>query len=93
MLLLLTMSKKPASDAPAKNGQAIAGFIVSLCSYLINDVPSLAIILGVVGTALSIAGLQKAQVRGASRRGLSIAGMVLGSIGVLLACSRLIGLL
>ena len=72
------------SENKAKhNGQSIAGFVLSLCSYFIFGR-----ILGILGIGLSISGRKKA-VQDGDKTGLATAGIVLGiiSLGLLTVLS------
>lgn len=60
------------------NGLAIAGFVVSLVSLFIN----FAGIVGLVGTILSGVGLEKSKNLEGKGKGLAIAGLIIGIIGV-----------
>lgn len=65
------------SENKAKhNGQSIAGFVLSLCSYFIFGR-----IFGILGISLSISGRKKA-VQDGDKTGLATAGIVLGVIGL-----------
>lgn len=59
------------------NGLAIAGFVVSLCSLLIN----FAGIVGLVGTILSAIGLAQVKTKGKGK-GMAIAGLIIGIISI-----------
>ncbi len=59
------------------NGLAIAGFVVSLCSLLIN----FGGIVGLVGTILSAIGLSQVKTKGKGK-GLAIAGIIIGVISI-----------
>lgn len=59
------------------NNLALAGFIVALCSLLIN----FAGIVGLVATVLSGVGLSKVKVTGKGK-GFAIAGLVIGIISI-----------
>ena len=61
------------------NGLAIAGFVVSLASLLIN----FAGIVGLVGTILSAVGLTQVNSKGEKGKGMAIAGLVIGIISIL----------
>lgn len=61
-----------------QNGLAIAGFVVSLCSLLIN----FAGLVGLVGTVLSGVGLAKVKTTGKGK-GMAIAGLIIGIISIL----------
>ena len=61
-----------------KNPLAIAGFVVSLCSLLIN----FGGIVGLVGTVLSAVGLSKVKTTGKGK-GMAIAGLIIGIISIL----------
>ena len=63
------------------NGLALAGFIVSLASLLIN----LWGIVGLTGMILSIVGLTQINKNGHKGKGLAITGIVVGAIGVVYA--------
>ena len=58
------------------NGLAIAGFVVSLVSLLIN----FAGIVGLTGTILSAVGLSQINSRGEKGKGMAIAGLIIGII-------------
>ncbi len=60
------------------NGLAIAGFVVSLVSLLIN----FAGIVGLTGTILSAVGLSQINSRGEKGKGMAIAGLIIGIIGI-----------
>ncbi|WP_402464163.1 DUF4190 domain-containing protein [Isoptericola aurantiacus] len=81
----------PQAPAPAparSNGLAVAGFVTGLVSLVLCLVPilnNLVFLTALVGLVLAIVGLVKTR-RGAPRRGLAIAGIVLSvlaGIGVL----------
>lgn len=61
----------------SSNPLAVAGFVVSMCSLLIN----LGGIVGLVGTILSAVGLSKVKTTGKGK-GLAIAGLIVGIIGI-----------
>lgn len=61
-----------------QNGLAIAGFVVSLCSLLIN----FAGLVGLVGTILSGVGLAKVKTTGKGK-GMAIAGLIIGIISII----------
>ena len=65
-------------NAPAqpKNGLAIAGFVVSLVSFLCCGS------LALIGLILSIVGLVKSKEMNGSGKGLAIAGIILSSVGI-----------
>ena len=65
------------------NGLAIAGFVVSLASLLIN----FAGIVGLVGTILSAVGLTQVNSKGEKGKGMAIAGLVIGIISILYCVS------
>lgn len=60
------------------NGLATAGFVVSICSLLIN----FAGIVGLIGAILSGVGLSKVKSTGKGK-GLAIAGLIIGIISVI----------
>lgn len=62
----------------SSNGLALAGFIVSLCSLIIN----FGGIVGLVGTVLSGVGLSKVKSTGKGK-GFAIAGLIIGIISII----------
>lgn len=60
------------------NGLAIAGFVVSLVSLIIN----FGGIVGLVGTILSGIGLSKSKQLNGKGKGMAIAGLIIGIIGI-----------
>lgn len=68
-----------AAGAPAGNGVAFAGFVVGVSSVFLPLIFGL--VAGVTGLALSIIGLNHSAIVGRAR-GLSIAGIVLSSLGI-----------
>lgn len=69
------------------NGLAIAGFVVSLCSLIIN----FGGIVGLVGTVLSAVGLSKVKTKGTGK-GMSIAGLIIGMISIVYGIWSIISL-
>ena len=65
------------NQGPKTNGLAIAGFICSLIGFLCCTISA------VVGLVLSIVGLNKIKATGENGRGLAIAGIILGALGVI----------
>jgi uncharacterized membrane protein YvbJ len=65
-------------NAPAqqKNGLAIAGFVVSLVSFVCCGS------LAIIGLVLSIVGLVNSKKMNGEGKGLAIAGIILSSIGI-----------
>ncbi len=63
------------------NGLAVAGFVVSLVSLIIN----LWGIVGLVGTILSAVGLSQINSKGEKGKGMAIAGLVIGIISIIWA--------
>ena len=66
------------SEQKLTNGLAIAGFVVSLCSLIIN----FAGIVGLVGTILSAVGLAQVKTKN-SGKGIAIAGLIIGIFSIL----------
>lgn len=62
----------------SSNGLALSGFIVSLCSLIIN----FGGIVGLVGTVLSGVGLSKVKSTGKGK-GFAIAGLIIGIISII----------
>ena len=60
------------------NGLAIAGFVVSLCSLIIN----LGGLVGLTGTILSGVWLSQVAKNNCKGKGLAIAGLVIGIISI-----------
>ena len=67
-----------AQNEKKYNGIAIAGFVVSLASLLIN----FAGIVGLVGTILSIIGLNQTKDNSKKGKGLAIAGLIVGIFSI-----------
>ena len=65
------------NNQTSTNGFAIAGFIVSLCSLIIN----FGGIVGLVGTILSGVGLAHVKTKGKGK-GFAIAGLIIGIISI-----------
>ena len=62
----------------SSNGLAIAGFVVSICSFFIN----FGGIVGLIGTILSAVGLSKVKSTGKGK-GFAIAGLIMGIISII----------
>lgn len=75
------------NNSKSTNGLALAGFIVSLCSLLIN----FGGIVGLVGTILSAVGLSKVKTKGTGK-GFAITGLVIGIISVFYGIYTIINL-
>ena len=69
---------QPPATAEDSNGAAIGGFVCSLLGLLI---PFIGFVLLIVGLALSYKGMRRAR-QGAPSRGLAVAGVVLGWVGL-----------
>ena len=79
----------PPSPPPVKssNGLAVAGFVLGLLGLLSSWIPVLSVVgilMGVIGAVLAGVGLSKASKVNAGK-GLAIAGIVLGALGVIIA--------
>jgi NADH:ubiquinone oxidoreductase subunit 6 (subunit J) len=77
----------PGAQQPGAPGLAIAGFVCGLVGLVLSAIIICFFIGGpvaLVGVVLSAIGLRQANERGA-KRGLAIAGLVCGIIGVLIA--------
>jgi hypothetical protein len=77
---------------PSNNGLMTAGFVVALCGAVLALIPLLGIvswIVSPVGIVLSIVGLVQAGPH--SSRGLGIAGVILGAVGLLICLLWAIG--
>ncbi|MEJ2885132.1 hypothetical protein [Actinomycetospora aeridis] len=84
----------PYHQAPPSNGIATGGFVVALVGAVLALVPFLGIVSWVispVGLVLSIVGLTAASRKGGVGRGLAIAGVVLGGVGLLICFLWAIG--
>lgn len=75
------------STQTSTNGLAIAGFVVSLCSLIIN----FGGIVGLVGTILSGVGLSQVKTKGKGK-GLAIAGLIIGIISIVYGIYSIINL-
>lgn len=69
----------PRPRTASSNGLAVAGFVVSLVSLLINFLG----IVGIVGLILSGIGLSQASREGDNRRGMALAGVIIGALSTL----------
>lgn len=65
------------NNQTSTNGFAIAGFIVSLCSLIIN----FGGVVGLVGAILSGVGLSQVKTKGKGK-GLAIAGIIIGIVSI-----------
>ena len=77
---------------PAANGMAVAALVCGIVGAVIGTVPFffwLAAILGVLAVIFGFVALGKAN-RGEGRKGMSIAGVVLGFVGVVLAIVQVV---
>ncbi|HWN29619.1 MAG TPA: DUF4190 domain-containing protein [Actinomycetospora sp.] len=73
--------------APPSNGMATAGFVVALVGAVLALIPFLGIVawlISPVGLVLSVVGTNMAARRQGSGRGLAVAGIVLGVVGLLI---------
>ena len=70
------------------NGLAIAGFVVSLCSLLIN----FAGLVGAVGAILSSVGLAQLKKKNEKGFGLALTGIIVGAFSVLYGIYSIINL-
>lgn len=69
------------------NGVATGGFITALIGAVLALIPIIGVvswIISPVGLILSIVGLSAASKRGGAGRGLAVAGIVLGALGLLI---------
>jgi len=83
----------PAAEQPGPPGLAIAGFVCGVVGLVLSAIVVCFFIGGpvaIVGVVLSAIGFRQANERGA-KRGLAIAGLVCGIIGVLIALGITIG--
>ena len=67
------------------NGLAVAGMVTGICSIGFCWSPFLGAVLGIVGVVLGFVGLGKANQMGGTGRGMAIAGIVTGAIGILVS--------
>ncbi len=72
-------SAAPRPQATSSNGLVVAGFVVSLVSLLINFLG----LVGIVGLVLSGIGLSQVSREGGSRRGMALAGVIIGAVSTL----------
>lgn len=78
---------------PARNGLAIAGFVVALFAILGSFIPVInfgSILLAVIGLILAGIGLAKARTSG-SGKGLAITGLILGVLTIIIAIAANVG--
>ena len=68
--------------AQATNGQAVAAMVLGIVSLGLFWIPFVGLICGVLGVVLGWLGMQRAN-RGATGRGMAVAGLVTGIIGAL----------
>ena len=76
-----------AVPAKQSNGMAIGGFVCSLIGFLL----CCGGIVSIVGLVLSIIGLNKSKQLNGAGKGLAIAGIIIGAIGVI--CGIVVGIL
>lgn len=68
--------------AKPMNGLAVAGFVLAIAGFVVFDLLLIGAVLGIVFSAIALAQLKKRE--GEQRgRGLAIAGLVLGIVGLL----------
>ena len=80
------------TGAPQQNGMAIAALIVGIISLLGILFLPIAFLGGIIAIVLGALGLRKAKTLepGAQRRGMSIAGIVMGAVALLLSIAMLV---
>lgn len=84
----------PPYQQQPSNGMATGGFVVALVGVVLSLVPFLGIVAWVispVGLVLSVVGLTAASRKGGTGRGLAIAGVILGGLGLLICMLWAIG--
>ncbi|CRK59787.1 putative integral membrane protein [Alloactinosynnema sp. L-07] len=68
--------------AAPQNGLGTAGFVTGLLGLILFWVPLIGLVLAIIGVSLSGVGMAKANRGEANNKGLAIAGLVCGVIGV-----------
>ncbi len=106
--IIMSENLDATTSAPQGKGMAVAGFIIALAALLLNNVMAgiaiLAIIAGgsgwlmylwlvvnILGMILSIMAMSKLKKTG-GKRGLAIAGMIIGIVGTVWAVILVMGL-
>lgn len=77
----LTPQATPPVAPAATNGLAVAGLVVGIVAFFSGWVPVFGLAVGIAAVILSILGIRK----GGSQKGLAIAGLVTGGLGLLWA--------
>ncbi|HVK25077.1 MAG TPA: DUF4190 domain-containing protein [Actinokineospora sp.] len=76
----------PAQPGPygptLQNGIGTAGFVTGLLGLILFWVPLIGLVLAIIGVSLSGVGMAKANKGEANNKGLAIAGLVCGVIGL-----------
>ncbi len=77
------MDSQDFRDVGTSNGAAIAGLTCAIAAILLSWVPPVGFVCWVGGLVFSIVGLKAAN-RGASHRGVAIAGIVISLLGTVI---------
>lgn len=84
---------QPSGAAPdgEGNGPAIGALICGIAALVLFLLFPLAIILGIVAIILGVVGIRRARQPAAGRKGMAVAGLITGGIGLVLALVVLSG--
>jgi hypothetical protein len=72
------------ATAPATNGVGVAGGVVGIVAVVLFWFPFIGAILGIIAVSLGGVGLQRAKQMGGSSKGMSVTGIVCGSVALVL---------
>ncbi|WP_436492153.1 DUF4190 domain-containing protein [Actinokineospora sp. HUAS TT18] len=73
-----------APAAQPQNGLGTAGFVTGLIGLILFWVPLIGLVLAIIGVSLSGVGLAKANRGEANNKGLAIAGLVCGTVALVI---------
>ena len=91
-----TPREDPYASQPRSNGVAVAALVIGILALVSGFIPFLGIlfasVLGIIAVIAGIVGLRRAKARAGEGRGMSIAGLVMGALGVILAVLQVVGI-
>jgi hypothetical protein len=85
----LPAAPPPMPGAPAmapvsaSNGLAVAALVVGIVSLVLFFIPGFAFLLGIVAIVLGALGIARANKMAGKQRGVAIAGLVCGAVGII----------
>lgn len=85
----LSTQSYPAKVKKKTSGLTIAGFVLSILSFLYSDIVFFGLAIGLVGLPLAIIGLCKGKKKD-EKVGLAIAGIILASLGIISSVETII---